>query len=320
MLKELRSFDNLGTPNFFWELIQLLKAGGSWKVSDLKFHFYNREIDNRQVFDGCVPILETCDVISIEEETEEVILAYAFKNLYSERMCQSRLLEVFLKKLNDDEEFHNIFKRSHFDYLRHKAIVVEGAAFGLKYVNFKRLLIDFDFLRPHPEFQNKFLVSSKWKKFVDLEVTPKVRKSMSLEALKEKIQTRELSGEKAEKFVLEYENWRLDAKDGVQWVAPYDVAAGFDILSFHSKDDLDSNRFIEVKSYVGNTPYFYWTSNEMKVAKEKKDDYLVYLVNRNKMNEEGYEPRMIANPIENILENDSWSKAVDKYYLKEVNG
>lgn len=320
MLKELRNFDNLGTPNFFWELIQLLKMDESWKVSDLRFHFYNRVIDDRQIFDGCVPILETCDVISIEEGTEEVILSYAFKNLYSERMCKSRLLEVFLKKLNDDEEFHHIFKRSHFDYLRHKAIVVEGSAFGLKYVSFKRLLIDFDFLRPHPEFQNKFIVSSKWKKFVDLEVTPKVRKLMSLEALKDKLKTQELSGEKAEKYVLEFEYKRLEAKDGVQWIAPYDVSAGFDILSFHNKSDTETNRLIEVKSYVGNTPYFYWTRNEMKVAKEKKDDYLVYLVNRDKMYDEEYEPRMIANPIENILKNDNWRKSVDKYYLKEVNG
>ena len=141
---------------------------------------------------------------------------------------------------------------------------------------------------------------------------------MSLEALKEKLKKQELSGESAERFTLEFEQQRLNPKEGVQWIAPYDVSAGFDVLSFHTKDDAEPNRFIEVKSYVGNSPYFYWTRNEMKVAQEKKDDYFVYLVNRDKMHLEDYTPEMIANPIQNILDNDSWDRYVDKYYFSKV--
>ena len=319
MLKELKKYDNLGTPKYFWEFIQLLKKGDVWKLSDVKLHFYNRIIDDRQIFDGCIPILVISGIISIREETEEVVLDYAFKNLYSERMCQSKLLEVFLQNLNKDEDFHHIFKHSHYDYLQHKAIIVDGAAFGLQHVNIRRLLTDFDFLKPHPHLQRRYIVSSKWKQFVDQEITPKVRKVMSLEALKEKIKKQELGGESAEKFVLGFEQKRLNEKDGIQWIAPYDVSAGFDVLSFHTKEDSDANRFIEVKSYIGDAPYFYWTKNEMKVAEEKKADYLIYLVNRDKMNSANYEPEMISNPIKTVLENDDWEKLIDKYYLSKVN-
>ncbi|MEP3890776.1 MAG: DUF3883 domain-containing protein [Hellea sp.] len=319
MLKELRRYDNLGTPTYFWELIQLLKKGEVWRHSDVKSHFYNKIIDGRQIFDGCLPILEVSGIISINEETEEVVLNFGFKDLYSEKMCQSKLLEAFLRKLIDDENFHHIFKQSHYDYLEHKAIIVDGSAFGLQYVNTKRLLTDFGFLIRHPKIQKKFIVSSKWKRIVDTELTPRVRNLMSLEALKEKIKNQEFNGEAAEKYVLEFEEQRLALKDGIQWIAPYDVSAGFDILSFHAKEDAEAKRSIEVKSYVGDTPYFYWTRNEMRVAKEKSDDYFVYLVNRNEMGKGDYQPEMIANPMKNILENKNWTKSVDKYFLSKVS-
>jgi len=315
MLKELKRYDNLGTPKYFWELLQTLKKGDIWKLSDIEAHFYNRLIDDRQVFDGCIPVLRLSGVVSIEEETQEVRVNFEFSNLHSERMCQSKLLEAFLKALNKDADFHNIFRQSHFDYLQHKTIVVAGSAFGLKFVNLKRLLTDFGFLRPHPELERKFLVSSKWKKFADQEITPKVRTLIGIEALKEKIRRQEENGESAEKFILTFENNRLQDKEGIQWIAPYDSGAGFDVLSFHLSNDEEANRFIEVKSYVGRTPYFYWTRNEMKVAEQKKDDYYVYLVNRDEMNQEDYEPIMIPNPIESILKNDSWGRTIEKYYF-----
>lgn len=319
MLKELRKYDNLGTPKFFWEFIQLIKKGDIWKLTDIKTHFYNKIIDDRQIFDGCLPILEISGIISINEETEEVVLKYGFRNIHSEKMCQAKLIEAFLINLKDDENFQHIIKQSHFDYLHHKAILVEGSAFGLQYANFKRLLLDFNFLEPHPQFKNKYIVSSKWKSFFDYEITPKIRQLMSLEILKEKIKKQEVNGEIAEKYVLEFEKIRLDAKDGVQWIAPYDVSVGFDILSFHTKEDSAANRFIEVKSYSGETPYFYWSKNEIKIAEIKKGDYFVYLVNRDKISHASYIPTIISDPIRNILEDDNWDKIVDKYYLRKMD-
>jgi len=318
MLKELKKYENLGTPKYFWELFQLLQKGDVWKLSDVKAHFYNRIIDDSQIFDGCIPLLELSGIISIREDTEEVVVQYGFKRFYSERMCANKVLGGVLEKLKENENFNLIFKQSHFDYLHTRAVVIDNSAFGLQYGNIRRLLLDFEFLLPHPQFERKLIINSRWKKFFDVEITPRVRKVLSLEELKEQIQKQEQSGEEAEKFVLEFERKRLNKKENIEWIAPYDSNAGFDILSFHDKSDSQNNRFIEVKSYTGVTPYFYWTRNEIKKAKEKKDNYVIYLVNRDKMANEDYEPEMFFNPIEVILKNDDWNKEIDKYYINKI--
>lgn len=317
MLKELKKYENLGTPKYFWEFFQLLQKGEVWKLSDVKSYFYNRIIDDRQIFDGCIPLLEISEIISIREKTEEIIVDYGFKNLYSERMCRNKLLEGVLQKLKEDDDFHHIFKKSHYDYLQTKAITIDNSAFRLEYGNARRLLIDFNFLIPHPQIERKFIINSKWKKFFDKEITPRVRKILSIEELKEQIQKQELGGEEAEKFILKFERTRLSDKENIEWIAPYDSNAGFDILSFRKVEDTQNNLFIEVKSYTGGKPYFYWTRNEMEKAKKMKGNYVIYLVNRDEMNNEDYEPGMFFNPIETILNDENWSKEVDKYYVKK---
>ena len=319
MLKELKQYDNLGTPKYFWELVQLLQKRDTWKLADVKLHFYNRIIDGKQIFDGCIPILEICGIIEVKEESKEVILDYPFTSLFSEQSCSNRLLESFLAELNQDADFHQIFKSSQYDYKEHRTIVVDGAAFGLKYVNAKKLLINFRFLIPHPQIPKKFLINSTWKKYVDKNISPRVRKVLSLEELQKKLRQQELNGEISEKYVLKFEKKRLDAKGGIHWVAPYDTGAGFDILSFHTKEDTEPRRFIEVKSYAGSTPYFYWSKNEIKVATDNAENYVLYLVDRNKINEADYKPEMIRDPIKNILNNQSWEKSVDTFFLRKIS-
>ena len=58
-------------------------------------------------------------------------------------------------------------------------------------------------------------------------------------------------------------------------------------------------------------PYFYWSKNEIKVAQLYKNNYWVYLVNREEMNNENYIPIMKQNPIKSILNKVKWSKDVE---------
>ena len=315
MLNELKKYDNLGTPGYFWEFMHLLNNADSWTEKSIKEYFFNKIIDGRSIFDGCIPLLNLAKIISIDEETKQVSANYKYRNiLYSEKLCQQKLLEGFLEALQKDEEFHKIFKNSHFDYLLHKAIVVNSSSFGFQYTSIRKLLIDFEFLLPHPDMQNKYIINSKWKKFLDVYITPKVRKLLGIEELKKKLAQQELNGVEAEKFVLAFEKRRLSNKAGIEWIAPYDSSAGFDILSFHNEKE-EKNRFIEVKSYAGDTPYFYWTKNEIKIAQEMNNDYCIYLVNRNDMLKEDYEPQIIMHPSESVLRNNDWHKEIDKYYI-----
>ena len=48
----------------------------------------------------------------------------------------------------------------------------------------------------------------------------------------------------------------------------------------------------------------------------KNDKYFLYLVDRKKMNQNDYKPLIVQNPYINVLDNDSWSKEVDKWFIK----
>jgi len=94
----------------------------------------------------------------------------------------------------------------------------------------------------------------------------------------------------------------------------------FAIASYNHESNKLPNRFIEVKSYDGETPYFFWSRNEYSVAKRKQDEYWLYLINRSEMNKEEYVPIMIQNPFETILrDNEVWDKQIEKYKIELIN-
>ena len=143
-------------------------------------------------------------------------------------------------------------------------------------------------------------------------------KKISPEEFEKEQEQKRINGIEAEKFVLAFENKRLGEKH-IDWVAQYIVNEGYDIASYNKLDDLDYNRFIEVKSYEGKIPYFYWSRNEVDVAKRKSEKYWIYLVNRAKMNNKDYEPIMKQNPIMSVLNNENWDKQVENYKIKLIS-
>lgn len=88
-------------------------------------------------------------------------------------------------------------------------------------------------------------------------------------------------GESGEKFILEYEKWRLNKlgkdslADQVVWVSKEDGdGAGFDILS---KNENGSDRYIEVKTTkLGKETPFYFTRNELKFSETKSKDFHLF--------------------------------------------
>ena len=104
-------------------------------------------------------------------------------------------------------------------------------------------------------------------------------------------------GNRGEEFVLEYERRRLPEylAQQVLLLDRAEVALGYDILSYESKDSLVPDRYIEVKTYRGH-PHFYWTENEIAAARHYKDQYHLYLVDASRICETGYEPRIIPYP------------------------
>ena len=318
MLKELSHYENLGTPQYFWELFDVLeKSNQVWTRKEVQEYFFNRLIDGRNIFDGCLPFMELMGIIKINKDEEIVLDASLLEFLKSQQYLNGKLIEILFQEIKNDEIFYEIFCSQNISYdIIYHSIQISNSAFHFKYANFKQLLIDFDFLLLHPDKQiNKLVINSKYKKVFDKTVLLEIRKrKIGIEELKKSLEQQQTYGEEAEKFVLHFENQRLKNQKNIDWVAEYWANAGYDVASYNNIESKKQDRFIEVKSYSGQ-PNFFWSRNEIETARIRKDKYFLYLVNRDKMEFENYTPIIIQNPYQFVLKNDTWNKRVEKYFV-----
>lgn len=317
MLRDLRTYDNLGSPQYFFELFNSLKNNAATTRSkrDLEQLFYNRNINGRSVFDGCLELAFNIGVLIIDD-AHTVTLNKTFKDfLFSEKQMCDKFVECLFLCMKDDDDFQSIFssKNISYDIIYHSVQITYGA-FGLKYANFKQLLIDFEIIRIHPTTEiKKFIINSRYKKLFDKTILPEIkRRKIGIEEFKLSLEQQQVYGEEAEKFVLKFEYDRLKGSKTIDWVAEYSIAEGYDIASFNDESSRANDRFIEVKSFTGQ-PYFFWSRNEIDIARIKKNEYYLYLVNRDKIDELGYIPMIIQNPYTEVLTNEvAWDQRIEK--------
>lgn len=144
------------------------------------------------------------------------------------------------------------------------------------------------------------------------------RKKFTLEQLLKQQEDQSKRGLEAEEFVLELERKRLpEMARKIKRISDFDVSAGYDIVSFESKDTEHYDRFIEVKCYIGS-PHFFWSENEFDVAKIKADKYILCLVDYTRIGEPGYRPEFIRNPCEIIFDGDEWLVNTASYRIQKI--
>jgi len=319
MLNDLRQYHNLGTPNYFFQLLKSVddSENSNWSLNDLDSLFYNRIIDDNHIFDGCIDLAVRINVLTINGDYYTVNNDFS-DSLNSVNQMKDKFVQYLFISLKDENSFHSIFQSQYLSYdIIYKSFQINNSAFGFKFKNFRQLLIDFGAITTHPTIEfNSYILNSRFKKLFDKTILPEIKKrKIGIDEFKKSIEKQQIYGEEAEKFVMDFERKRLGDKQ-IDWVAQYIVNEGYDIASYNEKDDKEYNRFIEVKSYDGNKPYFFWSRNEVNVAKRKLEHYWIYLVNRTEMNNEDYEPIMEQNPIENILNDGNWDKQIEKYKIE----
>lgn len=323
MLKELSKYENLGTPGYHFELLRTIQDNPTdkWYVKNVYELFYNRIIDGRSIFDGGFPLLILLDIVRIDS-SEEVVIAESFQDyLASESLMVDRLVERLFLSLNDDQIFHEIFCSEFISFdIIYRSIQIDNSAFPLKYACFKQLLLDFKIISEHPTRNfNKYVINGRYKKIFDKVVLPEIKKrKVGIEELKKVLEQNLIDGEEAEKFVLKYESERLKGTKEIDWVAEYSTNDGYDIASYETKDSASHDRFIEVKSY-DSRPYFFWSRNEMDIARIKRDSYYLYLVDRTKINNKDFEPMIIKNPYNSVFKNNKeWDQRIEKIRFKKI--
>lgn len=103
----------------------------------------------------------------------------------------------------------------------------------------------------------------------------------------------------------------------IKRISDFDVAAGYDIVSYESYETEHYDRFIEVKCYIG-FPHFFWSENESDVARIKADKYLLCLVDYARIGEPGYQPEFIRNPYETIFNGEEWLVNAASYRIQKI--
>jgi len=322
MLEELSKYENLGTPGYFFELFNQFRAhNNKWTVRGVNEYFYNRVIDDRLTFDGCLPFLYSLEIIKKKGDGNLLIDSSFFLYSKNNKDLITGLLERLFSKIENDDIFNKIFTSENISYdIINRCVQIKNSAFLFQYSNFKQFLIDFLFLLPYHDYEIKKLkINQKYRNLFDLKILPEIKKKkIGIDSLYKRLEEKRLNGEMAEDFVLNFEKIRLGKEKKVERISDYDVSAGYDIISFESSESFEPDRFIEVKCYTQN-PDFYWTRNEIDVAKIKKGKYFIYLVDKNSIDKKKYHPIIIKNPYDNIFKNKRWSKRIEKYFINKVD-
>lgn len=144
------------------------------------------------------------------------------------------------------------------------------------------------------------------------------RKKYTLEQLLKQQEDQSRRGLEAEEFVLGLEKKRLPGlAQKIKRISDFDVAAGYDIVSYENNGSEQYDRFIEVKCYMGS-PHFFWSENESDVARIKADKYILCLVDYLRMGEPGYQPEFIRNPYETIFDSDEWLVNASSFRIQKI--
>lgn len=324
MLATLIQFENLGSPKYFVEL--LTKLGQSdvpWTESDVDGYFSNRIVDGRMIFDGCLPLAIALGLIVVERDGKLIPDSSLISRRLTEDIVRGWLLSRLLKACKTDEVFLEIVRPEHVSYdVVYRLIQIEKSAFSFKHAGFRQLLLTLDFLSPHPDTHiRKYIVNPKYKRMFDLEIIPEVkRRKIGIEKLEEMLERNQLHGREAEEYVVAFEKNRLQGHSElelVERISDYDTGAGYDIVSFDTAKSETHDRFIEVKSFDG-TVSFFWSRNEVEVAKRRKAAYYLYLVDRRRTNSPDYEPLIIRDPYDQVFINEhDWPREVPKWFFKK---
>lgn len=193
----------------------------------------------------------------------------------------------------------------------------------IKFSSIRNLLLELEFIKISPDKRSYFVNSEFSNLFIQYfskrKVSPKTFKTQQTE--KEKI------GLNAEKAIIDFEVRRLSEisfdPNEIEHIALIDVSAGYDIKSFENHLDNNSkriDRYIEVKAVSVEDYKFFWSRNEIEIAKIFGGKYFLYLLPVISKNTFDLEKLMIiSNPFNNIYSNKlEWQKEEESVSFSKI--
>ena len=311
MLTELKRCNSIGNIDGILFLISIL--AGKDKIS--RDEIRNRCALENNIIVNCPGAVAFFEYLRLVDTTTDTVIPLPALNVLSEQQSDAKinqLVALSLSRLVED----GIFDKDATGFDAEKGhLTIKRSAFPLAYAAIRNFLIMAGAL--NKEENGEIGVTgdyeSNW-----TEQLHNRRKKFTLEQLLKQQEDQSKRGLEAEEFVLELEKKRLPKMaQKIKRISDFDVAAGYDIVSYESYETEHYDRFIEVKCYIG-FPHFFWSENESDVARIKADKYLLCLVDYARIGEPGYQPEFIRNPYETIFNGEEWLVNAASYRIQKI--
>lgn len=312
MLEELTGYSSFGTSHLLLNMVRRMSESGYTAVdlrtvlaADVKPH-------EMVCFDAALALLLSLDLCHVDEADGKLLVSESLCVHPGQRDCLSSLstsvmhalkpLGVFaVEKLEFDSDLGRFF--------------LPLMKFPLKLAPYRNLLVELGMLE---RLNNRLYLSDTAQDIIRDSVVPLID-GLTPDELYQKLEENRRAGELAELFVMKYESKRLGSEkaQAIIQVSAISVSAGYDIASFSSRNAIAYDRFIEVKA-IGNNG-FYFSSNELAVAREKGTKYCIYLVDLNSSNDESYEPTIIVDPASYFNDCKDWRIVPSSYHITPLS-
>lgn len=315
MLEKLLKYPNFGNQQQLLFVVNNISKS-SKKINDLKKICLDSDYSFGQSFDGVIALLNWLNILKVED-TGYINLGVNINNVNLNKLT----LKCLFIKISANKALHHLFSLNGITINKDNEIFINNNFIPLKFSSIRNLLINIDFLKKDDLIANQFFINKKYLKWFYKHIIPLIEKSYiknnSLQKLKRIQANQEELGKQAEEFVLAYEKRRRKnhkSYNKIEIISDIDTSAGYDVRSYINDSSIILDKLIEVKSYSGNIN-FYWSRNEVNTAKNKRENYFLYLIDRDKIKCGDYSPTIIKNPYKNIFENSNWNKECQNWYF-----
>lgn len=311
MLTELKRCNSIGNIAGIVFLISIMAEKNKISKDEIR----NRCALENDIIINCSGAVAFFEYLKLVNTTSDVVIPLPELNSLahkSDKMVIKRLAIMCINNLIIDGIFDNDV--TSFDTEKGH-LSIKQSAFPLEYAairNFLTMISVFD-----KEKDEKICINDDYE-LIWTEQLQNRKKKITIKQLLKQQMDQNKRGLEAEEFVLKLEKERLpQMASNIKRISDIDVAAGYDIISYENNTSERYDRFIEVKCYIG-TPHFFWSENEVDIARIKAEKYILCLVDYTRIEEAKYRPEIIRNPYKTIFDSNEWFVNPSSYIVQKI--
>lgn len=311
MLTELKRCNSIGNVDGILFLISIM--AGKEKIS--RDEIRNRCALENNITVNCPGAVAFFEYLRLVDITSDTVMPLPGLDTFAAKSSGKIIVQLVTMSINRLVQ-EGIFDKDATGFDSEKGhLTIKQAAFPLAYAAVRNFLTMAGVL--DKEKNGEICVAENYESDWTEQLRNR-RKKFTLEQLLKQQEEQSRRGLEAEEFVLGLEKKRLpELANKIKRISDFDVAAGYDIVSYENNETEHYDRFIEVKCYMGSL-HFFWSENESDVARIKADKYILCLVDYLRMGEPEYQPEFIRNPYKTIFNSDEWLVNASSYRIQKI--